>query len=121
MAPRIAARDNKYFIALPSPRLARYVFAMKSPQRAALEAGPGRWTSLWVVALLSLIGQLCVCQFFAQDPTTHGFGETIPFSEDFNPSKLWTLAYTFPPTGTFHTVVVSSFVGVAGSDGGRGA
>ena len=77
---------------------------MKSPQRAALEAGPGRWTSLWVVALLSLIGQLCVCQFFAQDPATHSFGEMVPFSEDVNPSKLWTLAYTFPPAGTFQVL-----------------
>jgi hypothetical protein len=75
-----------------------------------MPASSGRWTSLWVVALLSLIGQLVVCQFFAQDAATHGFGETVPFSEDVNPSKLWTLAYTFPPAGTFQ---VLNWLGVA--------
>jgi len=77
---------------------------MESSPRPVDPVQSGRWTSLWVVALLSLIGQLWVCQFFAQDPTTHGFGETVPFSEDVNPSKLWTLAYTFPPTGTFQVL-----------------
>jgi hypothetical protein len=77
---------------------------MESSPRPAVQALAERWTSLWVVALLSLIGQLWVCQFFAQDPTTHGFGETVPFSEDVNPSKLWTLAYTFPPAGTFQVL-----------------
>jgi hypothetical protein len=83
---------------------------MESPPRPAAPVESGRWTSLWVVALLSLIGQLWVCQFFAQDAATHGFGETIPFSEDVNPSKLWTLAYTFPPSGTFQ---VLNWLGVA--------
>ncbi len=77
---------------------------MEPSPRAVEQPLSGRWTSLWVVALLSLIGQLAVCQFFAQDPATHGFGETVPFSEDVNPSKLWTLAYTFPPTGTFQVL-----------------
>ncbi|HEX4141828.1 MAG TPA: hypothetical protein VHY09_15880 [Candidatus Methylacidiphilales bacterium] len=77
---------------------------MELPPRPAVPAQAERWTSLWVIALLSLIGQLWVCQFFAQDPVTHGFGETVPFSEDVNPSKLWTLAYTFPPTGTFQVL-----------------
>ncbi len=77
---------------------------MESPHRPVAPVSSGRWTSLWVVALLSLIGQLCICQFFAQDPNTHGFGETVPFSEDVNPSKLWTLAYTFPPAGTFQVL-----------------
>jgi hypothetical protein len=83
---------------------------MESPPRPVDPASSGRWTSLWVVALISLIGQLVVCQFFAQDAVTHGFGETVPFSEDVNPSKLWTLAYTFPPTGTFQ---VLNWLGVA--------
>jgi hypothetical protein len=58
---------------------------------------PGRWTSLWVVALISLVAQLALCQFFT-------FGEMVPVSLDINPSKLWTLAYHFPPTGTFQTL-----------------
>jgi len=77
---------------------------MKSLPRPALEVKPGRWPSLWVVALLSLLGQLWLCEFFAQDPTTHAFGAMVPFCEDINPSKLWTLAYTFPPTATFHVL-----------------
>jgi len=77
---------------------------MESSPRPDAPVESGRWTSLWVVALLSFIGQLWVCQFFAQDPVTHAFGETVPFSEDVNPSKLWTLAYTFPPGGTFQVL-----------------
>ena len=77
---------------------------MNSPRRPDGQVRPERWTSLWVVALLSLAAQLWVCQFFAQDPSTHNFGETVPFSEDMNPSKLWTIAYTFPPAGTFQVL-----------------
>src|ERR1700727_426123 len=77
---------------------------MEPSPRAVEQPLSGRCASFWVVALLSLIGQLWVCQFFAQDPTTHSFGETVPFSEDVNPSKLWTLAYTFPPAGTFQVL-----------------
>lgn len=81
---------------------------MESPDRPA--ASPGRWTSLWVVALVSFVAQLWLCQFFAQEPRTHAFGEMIPFSEDVNPSKLWTLAYVFPPVATFQ---VLNWLGVA--------
>jgi hypothetical protein len=58
---------------------------------------PGRWTSLWVVALVSFVAQLAICQFFS-------FGVSIPFSEDVDPSKLWELGYRFPPTGTFQVL-----------------
>jgi hypothetical protein len=75
---------------------------MESSDRPA--GAPGRWVSLWVVALLSFLAQLCLCQFFAQDEKTHAFGQTVPFSEDINPSKLWELAYHFPPSGTFQTL-----------------
>jgi hypothetical protein len=77
---------------------------MMSSPRPVAGTESGRWTSLWVVALLSLLGQLWVCDFFAQNPATHAFGEMVPFSEDVNPSKLWTLAYTFPPAGTFQVL-----------------
>ena len=83
---------------------------MESSPRPVDPVQSVRWTSLWVVALLSLIGQLYVCQFFTPDAVTHAFGETVPFSEDVNPSKLWTLAYTFPPAGTFQ---VLNWLGVA--------
>jgi hypothetical protein len=74
---------------------------MESSDRPA--AKPGRWTSLWVVALLSFAAQLSLCQFFT-------FGEKLPFSEDINPSNLWKLAYHFPPTGSFQ---VLNWLGVA--------
>jgi hypothetical protein len=64
---------------------------------------PGPWTSLWVVALVSLLAQLWLCQFFS-------FGERVPVSLDVNPSNLWKLAYHFPPEGTFH---VLNWLGVA--------
>jgi hypothetical protein len=57
-------------------------------------ASPGRWTSLWVVALLSLAAQLWLCQFFS-------FGELVPGSIDINPSNLWKYAYQYPPVGSF--------------------
>ncbi len=57
-------------------------------------ASEGRWTSLWVVALLSLIAQLWMCQFFS-------FGQNVPTTLDVNPSNLWKYAYHFPPQGTF--------------------
>jgi hypothetical protein len=77
---------------------------MMSSPRPAAGTESGRWTSLWVVALLSLLGQLWLCDFFMQEPTTHAFGEMVPFSEDVNPSKLWMLGYTFPPAGTFQVL-----------------
>ncbi len=55
------------------------------------------WRSLWVVALLSLVGQLWMCQFFS-------FGQRVPVTIDVNPSKLWTLAYHYPPTGSFQVL-----------------
>jgi hypothetical protein len=66
-------------------------------------ARTGRWTSLWVVALLSFAAQLALCQFFT-------FGDKLPFSEDINPSNLWKLAYHFPPAGSFQ---VLNWLGVA--------
>jgi hypothetical protein len=68
---------------------------MKSSVDASARAG--RWTSLWVVALVSLVAQLWLCQFFS-------FGERVPVSLDINPSNLWKQAYHFPPTGTFHVL-----------------
>src|SRR5205809_582405 len=58
---------------------------------------PGRWTSLWIVALLSLLAQLALCQFFS-------FGQRVPISIDINPSNLWKFAYHFPPTGSFQVL-----------------
>jgi Bacterial membrane protein YfhO len=66
-------------------------------------AAPSRWTSLWIVALLSLLAQLALCQFFS-------FGGSVPVSLDVNPSNLWKLAYHFPPTGSFE---VLNWLGVA--------
>ena len=60
-------------------------------------ARPGLWTSLWIVALVSLLAQLCLCQFFT-------FGERVPVSLDVNPSNLWKFAYHFPPTGEFEVL-----------------
>jgi hypothetical protein len=53
-----------------------------------------RWTSLWIVAVISLLGQLALCQFFS-------FGTYVPETIDMNPSNLWKLAYHFPPTSVF--------------------
>ncbi|HEV3271150.1 MAG TPA: hypothetical protein VGZ93_03120 [Candidatus Methylacidiphilales bacterium] len=74
---------------------------MKSPE--STPAPPGRWTSLWIVALLSLVAQLWLCQFFS-------FGARVPYSIDINPSNLWKFAYHFPPTGSFQ---VLNWLGVA--------
>lgn len=68
---------------------------MKSPGSASTQPGP--WTSLWVVALISLLAQLWLCQFFS-------FGEKVPVSLDINPSNLWKQAYHYPPDGTFHVL-----------------
>jgi hypothetical protein len=70
---------------------------------------PGRWISLRAVALVSLVAQLALCQFFYFDQH-FSFGVNVPFSEDINPSKLWELAYHFPPSGTFQ---VLNWLGVA--------
>ncbi|MCE0523169.1 MAG: hypothetical protein LV480_09695 [Methylacidiphilales bacterium] len=66
-------------------------------------ASPGPWISLWVVALLSLLAQLWICQFFS-------FGQRVPVSIDIDPSNLWKQAYHFPPTGSFE---VLNWLGVA--------
>jgi len=68
---------------------------MKSPDGPSANGSP--WTSLWVVALLSLLAQLWLCQFFS-------FGERVPVSIDVNPSNLWKLACHFPPTGSFEVL-----------------
>jgi hypothetical protein len=65
-------------------------------------AAPGRWTSLWVVALLSLVAQLYLCQFFS-------FGQKVPESIDINPSNLWRSAAHFPPRGEF---IVTNWLGL---------
>jgi hypothetical protein len=69
---------------------------MESPVSPA-PVREGRWTSLWVVALFSLLAQLALCQFFT-------FGDKIPTSIDIEPSNLWKFAYHFPPTGTFQVL-----------------
>jgi len=66
-----------------------------SDSRVSASTGP--WTSLWVVALISLLVQLGLCQFFT-------FGEYVPASIDVDPSNLWKFAYHFPPIGTFHVL-----------------
>lgn len=68
---------------------------MKSPDSSSAQRRP--WTSLWVVALLSFVGHLWLCQFFS-------FGERVPLSIDVNPSNLWKLGYHFPPTGSFQVL-----------------
>jgi len=68
---------------------------MEQSNRPSAAQGP--WTSLWVVALVSLLAQMWMCQFFS-------FGERVPVSLDVNPSNLWALAYHFPPTGSFHVL-----------------
>ena len=55
---------------------------------------PARWISLWIVALLSLLGQLGLCRFFS-------FGTWVPLSLDVDPSNLWKYAYQWPPNGEF--------------------
>ena len=74
---------------------------MKLPDSPSAPQGP--WTSLWIVALISLVAQLWLCQFFS-------FGERVPISLDVNPSNIWKLAYHFPPTGSFQ---VLNWLGVA--------
>jgi hypothetical protein len=49
------------------------------------------------VALVSLVAQLALCQFFS-------FGQKVPETIDINPSNLWILAYHFPPTGSFQVL-----------------
>ena len=66
-------------------------------------AKSGRWVSLWVVSLLSLLAQLWMCQFFS-------FGERVPLSLDVDPSNLWKYAYHFPPQGEF---LVCNWLGMA--------
>ena len=67
------------------------------------KAKPAPWTSLWAVALLSLLAQLGLCHFFS-------FGQLVPASIDINPSNLWKFGYHFPPTGSFQ---VLNWLGVA--------
>ncbi len=55
------------------------------------------WPSLWVTALVSLVAQLALCQFFT-------FGQKVPFTIDVNPSNVWKYAYHFPPRGEFLTL-----------------
>jgi len=69
---------------------------MESPD-SPVSAREGRWTSLWGTALVSLLAQLGLCQFFS-------FGEQVPVSIDINPSNLWKYGYHFPPGGTFQVL-----------------
>ncbi len=64
---------------------------------------PGPWISLWVVAFLSLIAQLALCQFFS-------FGQSVPVSIDVDPCNLWKYAYQAPPSGEF---LVLNWLGLA--------
>ncbi|MCE0498961.1 MAG: YfhO family protein [Methylacidiphilales bacterium] len=52
------------------------------------------------MALLSLLAQLWLCQFFSTTPQGE-FGNLVPVSIDVNPSNLWKQAYHFPPIGSF--------------------
>jgi hypothetical protein len=62
------------------------------------EPAPRRpWPSLWLAALVSLVAQLALCQFFS-------FGRTVPFTIDVNPSNIWKYVYHFPPRGEFLTL-----------------
>ena len=74
---------------------------MDFPVAAAARRQP--WPSLWAVALVSLLAQLALCQFFS-------FGARVPVSIDVNPSNLWKYAYHFPPRGEF---LVLNWFGVA--------
>ena len=77
-------------------RAARYQVTMEKLEGTA-SVKEGRWTSLWVVALVSLLAQLWLCQFFS-------LGQTVPETIDVNPSNLWKFAYQFPPTGSFQVL-----------------
>ena len=77
-----------------------------NPPSASPSPRPGRWTSLWVVALLSFVVQLWLCFFFAWTPSTPqgtnpAFGQSVPMTIDINPSNLWKFAYHFPPRATY--------------------
>jgi hypothetical protein len=74
---------------------------MESSVRSSDSQGP--WTSLWVVALLSLVAQLALCQFFS-------FGQRVPISLDVDPCNLWKYAYHFPPRGEY---LVLNWLGIA--------
>ena len=63
----------------------------------------GPWTSLWIGALLSLLAQLGLCQFFS-------FGASVPLSIDIDPCNIWKYAYQFPPSGEF---LVLNWLGLA--------
>ncbi len=84
-------------------REARYAIGVDSPASRPSPVGAGPWTSLRVVALLSFVAQLALCQFFS-------FGEKVPLTIDVNPSNLWRSAWQFPPTGEF---VVVNWLGTA--------
>jgi len=64
------------------------------PSSVRSSTDPGPWISLWIVALLSLLGQLGLCGFFS-------LGDKMPLSSDIDPSNLWKFGYHFPPQGTF--------------------
>jgi hypothetical protein len=55
-----------------------------------------------VIALLSLVAQLYLCQFFS-------FGQRVPESIDVDPSNLWRSAVHFPPSGEF---LVTNWLGL---------
>jgi hypothetical protein len=74
---------------------------MDFPVAAAARRRP--WPSLWAVALVSLLAQLALCQFFS-------LGARVPLSIDVNPSNLWKYAYHFPPRGEF---LVLNWFGIA--------
>jgi hypothetical protein len=76
---------------------------MQLPDSSPVRQRQRPWLSLWIVALISLLAQLWLCQFFS-------FGKIVPLSIDVNPSNLWKLGYHFPPTGSFQ---VLNWLGVA--------
>jgi hypothetical protein len=69
---------------------------MDSPAAVPADARARRqpWPSLWATALVSLVAQLALCQFFS-------FGRNVPLTIDVNPCNLWKYAYHFPPRGEF--------------------
>jgi hypothetical protein len=82
-------------IALSRRRFVGYLSTMDSSSAAPFGRRP--WLLLWFTALVSLVAQLALCQFFT-------FGDRVPLSIDVDPSNLWKYAYHFPPTGEFLTL-----------------
>jgi hypothetical protein len=66
----------------------------RTPAPQMREVPQGGWISLWIVALISFVAQLGLCQFFS-------FGASVPLSLDVDPCNLWKYSYQWPPGGEF--------------------